>query len=98
LGLRLDCLDGGFRLGVFDFLFLDVVGKPGPGGNGRAVETEVPAHGRSHIVVERTRVSLLFGDPEFGKEIEYPAWLDFKLASQLVNPDLTHRQDAIFPR
>jgi hypothetical protein len=64
----------------------------------RRVCTKVPADGQSDIVVERARVSLLFGDSEFGQEIEYPAWLNLKLASQLVDPDLTHRQDAIFPR
>jgi len=43
------------------------------------------------VVIERAGVRFLIGDTQFGQDVKNHIGLDFQLAGQLVDADLTHR-------
>jgi hypothetical protein len=47
-----------------------------------------------HILVNGAGVRLLFGDAEFGKQLQDFVSFDFQLARQLVDTNLSHRQQS----
>jgi hypothetical protein len=51
---------------------------------------EPPPDQLDDVIVQRTRVRLLFRHSKFGQHVENRAGLDFKLARQLVDP-LLHK-------
>jgi len=46
-----------------------------------------------YILIDRTRMRLLFFDTQVGQQLEYDARLHLKLARQLVDSDFLHRRD-----
>ena len=51
-----------------------------------------------HVFVDGAGVRLLFSDAKSGQEVQYFMGLDFQLPRQLVNSDLSHRQNYRFRR
>lgn len=60
----------------------------------RGVANEAIPNLESHVFIDRTGMSLLFGDAIFGKQVDDRTWLDFQLASELIDANLLHTNDA----
>lgn len=85
----------GFRLGLWRFGFFPYGGS-GPvrtglcGGFTGPSTAENAAQLNGHILVNRTRVSLLLGNAQLGEFVQYFVSLDFQFAGQDVNTNLVH--------
>ena len=53
---------------------------------------DAPLDLRDHLIFERAGMRFLLGDPELGQQIEDHVGLDFKLTSQLIDADFTHKE------
>lgn len=54
------------------------------------IQTKIVADLFRDIFVNRTGVSLLFGNAELGQELKHPLRLDLKLPGQFIDPNLLH--------
>jgi hypothetical protein len=52
--------------------------------------TQPAAERQRDVVIERAGVGLLVGNTQLGQEVKKHIGLDFQLAGQLINADLTH--------
>jgi hypothetical protein len=57
----------------------------------RGQKSKVPAQPIGQVVLERAGVGPLVGDAELREQLQKPGRLHLQLPSQLVDPDLTHK-------